>query len=197
MKSIANPGDKVEIHLDKKIYEGILLESSETGIVLLKLDNGYNIGFNKKDILEIKVKRKSKKVKQEQIQVKKDSSKPNIAIVITGGTIASRYDSRTGAVKWLDSPENLFKFYPEMFDVVNVSKVDVPFMKGSENMDFKDWKKIAKVVGKHLNDADIQGVIVTHGTDTLHYTSASLSFFLGRINKQVVLTYSQRRIDIV
>ena len=194
MKTNASAGDLVEIHLSKIIYEGVLLESSESGIVLLKLDSGYNIGFNKKDILDLKLLKKSKEVKEE-FSVKKDSKKPNIAMVICGGTIASRYDPKTGAVKWLDGPENLFKFYPEMFEKVNVSKVEIPFMKGSENMDFKDWQKIAKIVEKQLNDPNIKGVIVTHGTDTLHYTSAALSFFLGKVNKPVVLTYSQRSID--
>ena len=54
-KSHANPGDLVEIHLTKIIYEGVLLESPETGIILLKLGTGYNIGFNKKDVLEMLV----------------------------------------------------------------------------------------------------------------------------------------------
>jgi glutamyl-tRNA(Gln) amidotransferase subunit D len=68
-------------------------------------------------------------------------------------------------------------------------------MKFSEEMNFKDWQKIAKICEKLLNDSNIQGVIVTHGTDFLHYTSAALSFMLGKLNKPVVLTYSQRSID--
>ena len=194
MKINAVAGDLVEVHLSKIIYEGILLESFELGMVLLKLDSGYNIGFNKKDILEIKVLKKGKEIKDNS-EIKNNPKKPNIAMVICGGTIASSYDPKTGGVKWLSSPENLFKFYPEMFEKVNVLKVDVPFMKGSENIDFKDWKAIAKSVEKFLNDSNIQGVIVTHGTDTLHYTSSALSFFLGKLNKPVVLTYSQRSID--
>ena len=193
-KTTANPGDLVELHLMHEIYEGVLLESPESGIVLLKLDSGYNIGFKKKEVLEIKLLEKGSE-KKEEIILKKDSSKPNIAMVITGGTIASKLDTKTGAVKWLDSPENLFKFYPEIFEKVNVLKFEVPFMKGSENMDFKDWQKIARVVQKFLNDSNISGVIVTHGTDTLHYTASALSFFLGKVNKPVVLTYSQRSID--
>ncbi|MBU1129608.1 MAG: Glu-tRNA(Gln) amidotransferase subunit GatD [Nanoarchaeota archaeon] len=193
-KTTAVPGDYVELHLMHKIYEGIFLESPESGIVLLKLDSGYNIGFRKKEVLEIKVLEKNLD-KKEELVLKKDSSKPNIAMVITGGTIASRLDTKTGAVKWLDNPENLFKFYPELFEKVNVLKFEVPFMKGSENMDYKDWQKIARIVQKFLNDSNIQGVIVTHGTDTLHYTAAALSFFLGKLNKPVVLTYSQRSID--
>ncbi len=187
-------GDRVEIHLMKEIYEGTLLESSESGIVLLKLDNGYNIGFDKKKVSEIKLIEKQEE-KNNEIKIKKDSSKPNVAMIITGGTIASRYDSKTGGVKWLDSPENLFRFYPEMFEKVNIPRVEIPFMKGSESMDYKDWKKVSKIVEDCLNDSNISGVIITHGTDTLHYTSAALSFFLGKVNKPVVLTYSQRSID--
>ena len=191
----ANPGDLVEVHLTKIIYEGTLLESPESGIVLLKLGTGYNIGFNKKDISEIRVLKKFKEDKKELFEIKKDSQKPNIAMVITGGTIASKYDSRTGGAHHLTNPEELFKYYPDLFEKVNVAKVEVPFMKASESMNYSDWRKIAKIVSELVNDSNIQGVIVTHGTDTLHYTSAALSFFLRNLNKPVVLTYSQRSID--
>jgi len=195
-KTNAINGDYVEIHLTKEIYLGTLLEipQSEKGIVLLKLDSGYNIGFNKKEVFEIKLVKKAKYV-EEKLVLKKDKSKPNVAMIITGGTIAARLDSKTGGVNWLDSPENLFKFYPSLFEKVNVSQVEVPFMKASEDMDFNDWKKIAKVTEKFLKDPNIQGVIITHGTDFLHYTAAALSFFLRDLNKPVVLTYSQRSID--
>ena len=196
-KTDAVPGDYIEIHLTKLIYEGILLEVPETekGIVLLKLDSGYNIGFNKKDILKIVVLRKEKEKKPIGFEIKQNSEKKNIAIIITGGTIASSYDPRTGGVHPLTSPEGLFKFYPELFDKVNVVKVEVPFMKWSEDMDYKDWQKLAKTSVKLLNDRNISGIIITHGTDTLHYTSSALSFFLRNLNKPVVLTYSQRSID--
>ena len=193
---MANLGDYVEIHLMKIIYEGVLLEvpKSEKGVVLLKLDKGYNIGFNKKDITEIKVLKKSKEIKIED-KIKSDSKKSNIAMIITGGTIAARLNPRKGGVDWLDTPDSLFKYYPGLFEKVNVVKVEVPFMKGSESMNSKDWKKIAKIAEKLLNNSNIKGVIITHGTDTLHYTASALSFFLGKSNKPVVLTYSQRSID--
>lgn len=190
------PGDFVEVHLSKIIYEGTLIEApeSEKGVVLLKLDSGYNIGFNKKDILEIRVRKKFSEAER-KIEIKKEKEKPNIAMIITGGTIASTMDSRTGGVSPLTSPENLFRFYPEIFEKVNVSRVEVPFMKSSEDMDYKDWQKIARVAQRLLNDTNIRGIIITHGTDFLHYTSAALSFFLKNINKPIVLTYSQRSID--
>ncbi len=187
-------GDKIKVVLVKKTYTGILLENPEPGIILLKLDSGYNIGFNKKDILEIKFIEKGLE-KKEDIVIKKDKDKPNIAMIITGGTIAARLNPKKGGVDWLDSPESLFKYYPGIFEKVNVVKIEIPFMKASEDMDFKDWQKIARVAEKLLNDSNIKGLIITHGTDFLHYTSAALSFFLKNLNKPVVLTYSQRSID--
>jgi glutamyl-tRNA(Gln) amidotransferase subunit D len=189
-----NAGDMIKLDLAKESYEGILLESSEPEIVMLKLSTGYNIGFKKSDILKIAVLKKGKEV-EERVELKKDIEKKNIAMVITGGTIAAKLNPRKGGVDWLDTPEGLFKFYPEIFEKVNVLKVEVPFMKASEDLDFRDWKKIAKCVEKLLNDSNISGVIVTHGTDFLHYTAAILSFFLRNVGKPVVLTYSQRSID--
>lgn len=195
-KTTAQPGDYVQIHLMQEIYEGTFLEApeSEKGTILLKLSTGYNIGFNRKDVLKIKVLRKFKETKEET-EIKKDREKPNIAMIITGGTISSRLDSKSGAVSWLTSPSQLFKFYPEIFKYANVSKVEVPFMKASEEMTAKDWQKIARTAEKLLNDENIKGLIITHGTDTLHYTSAVLSFFLRNLTKPVVLTYSQRSSD--
>ncbi|MDO8623710.1 MAG: Glu-tRNA(Gln) amidotransferase subunit GatD [archaeon] len=195
-KTNAKPGDYVEVSLIKEEYKGTLLEApqDEAGIILLKLDSGYNIGIDRKKILEIKVLRKAIEEKTE-IKLSKDNEKPNIAMIITGGTISSSLDVKTGGVKWLTSPEKLFQFYPQIFKHVNVLKIETPFMKASENMDFKDWKKIAKSAAELLNDDNIKGIIITHGTDTLHYTSATLSFFLRNLNKPVVLTYSQRSSD--
>jgi len=195
-KSNAKPGDRVSVLMIKKEYRGTLLETpqDEKGIILLKLDSGYNIGINKKDSLEVKLLKKGGDV-EEKFELKRDNGKPNIAMIITGGTIAARLNPKKGGVDWLDTPESLFKFYPELFEKVNVVKVEIPFMKASEDMDYKDWQKIAKVAEKFLNDGNIKGIIITHGTDFLHYTSSALSFFLRDLNKPVVLTYSQRSID--
>ncbi len=197
-KTKTNPqtGDLVEVSLVKNSYSGIFLKSpeNEKGTILLKLDSGYNIGLNKKDILDIKILKKTKE-KEEKIEIKKAKEKPNIAMIVTGGTISSELDSKTGAVKWLTTPGKLFKFYPEIFEKANITNVEVPFMKGSENLSFSDWQKIARIAVNLLNDSNIKGIIITHGTDTLHYTAAALSFFLRNLNKPVVLTYSQRSSD--
>ncbi len=189
-------GDYVEVFLIKRSYKGILLENSgdDKGVLILKLDSGYNIGLIKKDILEVKLIKKFSE-KEEKIEIKKSKEKPNVAMIITGGTISAKLNQKKGGVDWLDTPESLFKFYPEIFEKINLINVEVPFMKASEDMDFKEWKKIAKIAEKFLNNENIKGIIITQGTDFLHYTSAALSFFLRNLNKPVVLTYSQRSID--
>ncbi|MBS3084411.1 Glu-tRNA(Gln) amidotransferase subunit GatD [Candidatus Pacearchaeota archaeon] len=189
-----NYGNYIEVEMGKEIYEGIILPSPEAGTFLLKLDNGYNIGFNKKDVLKMKlIKKIEEKKKEFEVKISKD--KPNVALVILGGTIAARLNPGKGGVDFVENPKDLFRFYPELFEIANVKKVEVPFMKGSENMDYKDWKKTAKVICELVNEKEISGVIVLQGTDTLHYTSSALSFFLNNLGKPVVLTYSQRSID--
>jgi len=197
MDSKAQLGDYVEISLSRYIYEGTLLQSpeSEKGIVLLKLNSGYNLGLIKKEILGIKILKKFHEKTKEETEIRKDKEKPSIAMIITGGTIASKLDPKTGGVDPLTSTNDFFKSYPEIFEKVNVLKIETPFMKASEDMDSSDWQKIARTAEKLLNDGNIKGIIIAHGTDTLHYTSAALSFFLRNLNKPVVLTYSQRSID--
>lgn len=187
------PGDKVEVTINNKKETGILLESHDSGILLLKLSNGYNIGFKKEDIAEIKVLEKKSTIENID-DLKLSGSKPIIDFILTGGTISSKLDPSTGGVKWLIDSKELFSIYPEIFEIADV-RVKCPFMKASENMLPSDWQRIAKIVGKSLNDPNVKGVIISHGTDTLHYTGSALSFMLKNINKPVVLTYSQRSSD--
>jgi len=193
MKKKAGAGNEVLIKLkNKKEERGVLLESHEPGIILLKLGSGYNIGIKKKDIKSMKVIGKAKgEGKLKKVKMK---GKPRIDLIITGGTIASSLDVKTGGVKWLTSPSKFLNFYPEILKTVDV-KVLNPFMKSSENMQGSDWIKLAKLAAKSLNDHNVKGIIITHGTDFLHYSSAALSFMLQNLSKPVVLTYSQRSID--
>jgi len=181
------PGDKVEVIVNKEKQLGIYLESHDPGVLLLKLDSGYNIGLKKEDVSEIKVLERKKEDKKEE-ELKLSGKKPIIDFYLTGGTISSKLDPETGGVKWLIDSKELFKVYPEIFNIADI-RVKSPFMKASENMDSKDWIRLAKLVGKSLNDSQVKGVIISHGTDFLHYTA------LGKLNKPVVLTYSQRSSD--
>lgn len=187
------PGDKIEVILGSEKKAGIYLEAHERGILLLKLSNGYNIGINKENITEIKVLEKFKKLESNE-EIKFKGNKPIIDFYITGGTISSKLDSSTGGVSNLIGSKDFFFMYPEIFDIANV-RIKSPFSKQSEDMTPRDWIRISKLVGKSLNDPSVKGVIISHGTDTLHYTAGALSFMLGKLNKPVVLTYSQRSSD--
>lgn len=192
-----NPGDYVRLRLALKEIEGRVLETADNSILLLKLNSGYNIGIPKENILAGRVLKKYKEDEKEEkgIRASKKEGKPSIGLVITGGTIAAKLNPKTGGVYWLTDINEFSKFYPEMFDIVNVKKIEVPFMTSSEAMTSEHWIKIAETIKPMLDDPEIKGIIVTHGTDFLHYTSAALSFFLKNLNKPVVLTYSQRSID--
>jgi len=188
-----NPGDSVEVVVNGKSEKGVLLESHDKGILLLKLKNGYNTGFKKEDIFEIKIIEKEKKKKEED-DMKLSGKKPLIDFIMTGGTISSKLDPKTGGNSWLINSKEFFSVYPEIFKIADVRIIN-PFMKASEDMDSKDWIRLSKIIGKSLNDSQVKGVIVSHGTDFLHYTGGALSFMLGKLNKPVVLTYSQRSSD--
>jgi len=189
------PGSIVQVKKAKEVFKGRLLESPESKTILLKLKSGYNIGIKKKDMKQIKIIKKPQEETEQEIKLEKNRELKNIALIVTGGTISSKLDPTTGAVKWLTNPNELLKFYPEIKSISNITKIEMPFMVASENMSYKYWKKIAKTTQKLLNDTGIAGVIIIHGTDFLHYTAAALSFFLKNLNKPVVLTYSQRSSD--
>lgn len=116
-----------------------------------------------------------------------------VSILGTGGTIASKIDYNTGAVHPAFTTEELFNALPELKEVAEI-KTKLLFNILSENMTPKHWRKIAgEVAGEINNGAD--GVVVAHGTDTLAYTSAALSFMLRDLTRPVVLVGSQRSSD--
>lgn len=189
-----NPGDKVLLRTKIREWAGIILESYAPEIILLKLSSGYNIGIREGEILNVRVIEKAKKTERKTPELKPRRELKNIAVIITGGTISSRLDPKTGGVISTDA-EEILNIAPEISKIANIVKIEKPFMKWSENMSFSDWKILAEKTAELLNQENISGVIITHGTDFLHYTSSALSFFLKDLNKPVAITYSQRSID--
>ncbi len=188
-------GMVVVVKTEEEEIKGTLLPSFDPAVLLLKLESGYNVGFERSKIKSIKEIGKAKAVEFPSAEVEQKPDKPGISLIATGGTIASRLDYATGAVKWLMTPQQLFFLAPKLFDIVRINKIARPFMIGSENMSPKYWQTIAKQAASLLNEKENHGIIITHGTDTLHYTAAALSFMLRNLNKPVVLTYSQRSTD--
>ena len=169
------PGDTVVLQTKHKEWTGHILESSDPDVILLKLDSGYNIGLKEGDILKAKLLQKAKPQEKRPVQHTTKKSLPNIAMIITGGTISSRLDPKTGGAIPTDA-EEILHIAPEIRNIANITTIEAPFMKLSEEMDPDDWKIIAQTATELLNNKDIDGLIITHGTDTLSYTGAALSF---------------------
>ncbi|MFH1258009.1 MAG: Glu-tRNA(Gln) amidotransferase subunit GatD [Candidatus Micrarchaeota archaeon] len=191
-------GDIVELVLEGKSYSGILLpRTSEVPeeVLTLKLANGYNVGFRFKPGMAIKKTGGAQKLAEIPKLAIKKSNLPSIGIVASGGTIGTHVDYRTGGVFMSRSPEEVLSAAPELQDFVNLKSLASPFRTPSEDMSIENWRILATEAAKQLNDPEIKGVVITHGTDTLHYTSAALSFMLQNLTKPVALVGAQRSPD--
>lgn len=190
-------GDRIRIKKGGKTYEGTLMPRSELGDerhVVVKLDSGYNLGIEVSGASAEKVAAPKKENKKPAaIETRKFAGKPLVAIIGTGGTIASKIDYKTGAVHPAFSAEELTNAVPELGDIADL-KTRLLFNILSENMTPKHWAQIARACAEELNSG-ARGVVIAHGTDTMAYTSAALSFMLKNLHKPVVLVGSQRSSD--
>ena len=186
-------GDKVRIKHAGFEYTGILLNSTDDNIYVLKLSNGYNVGLPKGNS-KVTVTGKLPITKLPELKTEKNLKLPNVSLVSTGGTITSRVDYRTGAVHPITKPAELLSQIPELKKIANIS-VTPAMSKFSEEFSPDDWSKLAGFVGRELNKENVRGVIVTHGTDTLHYTAAALAFALEGLGKPVAIVGGQRSSD--
>jgi len=188
-----NIGDRVRINTSDTEHTGVLMPNEETDTIVLKLDSGYNIGIEKKNIKSEIVLEKVVKKKHSDKPIKHSKKKPTIAVLHTGGTIASKVDYESGGVTAKFSAADLIEMVPELSKIANIETELVANMM-SEDMTFADHQKIAKSVQKWAKK-DIKGVIIGHGTDTLGYTAAALSFVFEKINIPVLIVGSQRSSD--
>jgi len=192
----ADLGDMIEVRKGKETYTGVLMphhEFSDPSIITLKLANGYNIGVRADKDTKVKMVSKKEERTRDKISLPHDPSKKDVAVISTGGTIASYVDYRTGAVHPAISAEELVFSAPELMDLCNV-RAKVLYSILSENMKVQHWQGLAKAVADELNSGAV-GVIVPHGTDTMGFTSAALSFMLRNLSGPVVCVGAQRSSD--
>jgi len=194
-KNNVKVGDSIKITADLT-YTGILMPRYESGDdkhLVVKLGSGYNVGINVDDIQNIEII-SSSEVKPKQDQERKDDpTLPKILLLSTGGTIASKVDYRTGAVTPALSASDLNEAVPELGKIANID-AEVLFSEYSENLQPDHWTKIAEKLDS-LADSDYKGILIAHGTDTMHYTSSFLSFALAGFPIPVALVGSQRSSD--
>mgnify|MGYP000474586555 CR=1 FL=1 len=191
------PGDRVRVVKDGVEYVGILMPRIELGdreSLIIKQDNGYNVGVKvTKDTVIERVGEGRKLEVFPARKVEENPELPSITIFSTGGTIAARVSYLTGGVIWSMTPEEIFFTVPELQEIVNLKETKILFRVFSENMIPKYWRIMAEEAARALKSSD--GLIIMHGTDTLHYTGAALSFMLKNLTKPVVLVGAQRSTD--
>jgi glutamyl-tRNA(Gln) amidotransferase subunit D len=193
----ATVGDVIRVSKRKQRYEGILIPRSEFGDdkhIVIKLRNGYNIGILIDN--NTKIKKIGTGVKPTFSTPPLPGQKvklPKVAVLSTGGTIASRVDYRTGGVRPALTANDLYSVVPELSDIA-VIEAQILFNIFSENITPNHWFQTAKHVENHIKHG-VAGVVVAHGTDTMGYTAAALSFVLQNLPVPVILVGSQRSAD--
>lgn len=190
-------GDIIRVTKNAEVYEGILIPHSEYGdekYLVIKLKSGYNIGIRITPNTKIeKIGKGAKPAFAPPPLAEQNPELPKVAIISTGGTIASRVDYRTGAVRPALTASDLYSVVPEL---ANIARIDakILFSLFSENITPMHWTEIAKAVAKQISEG-VDGVVIAHGTDTLGYTAAALSFALQNLPVPVVIVGSQRSAD--
>lgn len=189
----AESGDKVKLVTKQETVEGILLPSFQEGVILIKLDNGYNVGFPEKEITKITV---IEKAKEKAVSKSKETTKknlPTISILHTGGTIASKVDYKTGGVFAGFTNEDFLGLFPEMSTIANIRSCHVANLM-SEDMRFTHYQLLAKAIEEEIKKGT-SGIIIGHGTDTIAITAAALSFMIEHPPIPIILVGSQRSSD--
>jgi len=211
-KSNVKLGDSVMIESNNATHVGILIpryEYADANHLVLKLKSGYNIGIKIGKIKSIKkiTEKLDPNIKPDTYYKYKDyishkntdqnfsqSQLPNLSLLSTGGTISSKIDYRTGGVMAALTAKELNDSIPELTRIANIDP-EVVLSEYSENIKPEHWSLIARKVANNILSGKYDGIIVSHGTDTMHYTSAALSFALQNLPIPVVLVGAQRSSD--
>jgi len=178
-------------------FEGLVLPRSETSDenhFVLKLASGYNIGVRHDTVLAVAERGFREAVYRiPEKAFPTNPELPRVRLFGTGGTIASRLDYRTGAVIPAFTPGELYGSVPELADICNLDTEKL-FSIFSENMGPEQYLVLAEKIGDAVRQG-YDGVVVGHGTDTMHHTAAALSFMVQRPPVPVVMVGSQRSSD--
>ena len=216
-KSGVKIGDQIKVETDDQITYGILIpryEYSTQEHIVVKLSSGYNIGIKLSKIKKLEkliTPNPHEKIEQNVLDMKSDTinfsksessrianyevkSLPTVSLLSTGGTISSRIDYRTGAVSPALTAQDLYDSVPIIRNIANVEP-DILLSEYSENIGPSNWTLITERVRDQILSRKYCGIIISHGTDTMHYTSAALSFSLQNSPIPIIIVGSQRSSD--
>ena len=158
-------------------------------MAVVKLNSGYNIGVAPSACTFVE---RQPAVATKRPEVPRNPALPELAIVSTGGTIASRIDYRTGSVTSQFDAGDILTAIPELKDIANYRALSVATIL-SENMTPAIWQELARAIHAEIK-AGVRGIIVTHGTDTMAYSAAVISFMIDT-PVPIVFVGSQRSAD--
>jgi glutamyl-tRNA(Gln) amidotransferase subunit D len=194
MANLPEPGTFVQLKTATQSFSGMLLPQ-ESEVVVLKLNSGYNIGILPQHILSCEIDNSAKKTlpKKEITSPSQSADLPTVALLHTGGTIASKVDYTTGAVVADFDPASLLELFPELASLAHIKSTFLGNM-FSDDFRFGHFNTIIRAVKEQL-DAGIKKIIVTSGTDFLHYLSAGLSFAFKETAVSLLVVGSQRSSD--
>lgn len=195
----AEPGDMLEVELkDGEKLRGILMPRqvlyADRNILVLKLENGYNVGLRGDSISSIRlISKKAGAMGAARGHKAAPGGLPKVTLIGTGGTIASKVDYETGAVTPVFSIDELLEWLPELGDIALIRGREIMKL-FSEDMKPSHWELISQEVYKEMREG-ADGVVIAHGTDTMSFSASALAFSIANKPVPVVFVGSQRSSD--
>lgn len=193
-------GDLVRVIKGSEVIEGIVLPSTEFSsedIIVLKLPSGYNIGVSTRGA-RFEVLRKGAVRISPEVPMGRTAISGNgdlrISLISTGGTIVSKVEYETGAVKPAITAEELVDMVPELLKHIKELEVVELYRLFSEDITPRHWEKISAAVADKVMEG-YDGVVIAHGTDTMSFTASALAFALRNLPVPVILVGAQRSSD--
>jgi glutamyl-tRNA(Gln) amidotransferase subunit D len=177
--------------------EGVLLASTAVDHITVKLVNGYNATHYLNMVESITNLGVSVPVNLDTPVVSMNTELPLIHILHTGGTIASKVDYTTGAVTARFEPEEILAAIPELGEIAQIKTKKLGNM-WSDDIRPQHWNRMVDAVSSSFSEGAV-GVVITHGTDTMHISAAAIAFAFsgtgGRPAGRIAFTGSQRSSD--
>ena len=179
-------------------HSGVALPSSGPKLITMKLQNGYNVSFPESYVDSFEVLEDVPHIEEDVGEIEpQDETLPLVHLIHTGGTIASKVDYATGAVTARFDPHELLDAVPELRKIARIRAVKLGNM-WSDDLRPRHWNRMLKATEEAFAEGAV-GCVITHGTDTLHISSAAMSYGWagqgGRPPGKIVLTGSQRSPD--
>lgn len=188
---------EVQLRTDAGEFVGLIVprrNDVDDGHIVLKLDGGYRVGLHASRIAGTTVVGRCEPEDAPAPPPSPPRSDlPRVRLLGTGGTIATRLEERTGTAMPAMTPADLCRSVPELTAICNLEGERL-YSLYSENMGPAEWIGIANACARAIDDG-VDGIVIAHGTDTMHHTAAALSFMLQKPPVPIVMVGSQRSSD--